>query len=68
MSKSNQNKPRYSTAEIKAYYLGVGCAQGFRRISGYKAILFGLPKELRESFKNGMDREFSIPTRRFKDK
>ena len=62
------NKPRYTAADVKAYYLGVGVGVGFRRFNGYKAVLAGLPKELHESFKNGMDRELSISTRRFKDK
>ena len=68
MNKTKRHKPRYTEADKKAYYLGVGCAAGFRRISGYKAILFGLPKDLRDSFKNGFNDEMSIPKRRFKNK
>ena len=50
MNKNKKNKPIYSAADKRAYYLGVGVGAGFRRYNGYKAVLAGLPKELRESF------------------
>ena len=58
-------KPRYSDADIKAYYMGVGFVMGMGHGYGYKAVLKGLPKELHDSFKNGVNAALSLPSSRF---
>ena len=57
----HEKKKKYSEAEKRAYYLGVGAGMGRYRKVGL--ILSNIPASLQESFKNGLDRGLTAPTK-----
>lgn len=55
MNKAKQNKPQYSAAEKRAYYIGVGAAVGMGNVKSVKRYMGKLSPLEKESFKNGYD-------------
>lgn len=48
-------KKNYSAKERKAYYMGIGAAIGFGRLSEIKKVVSSMTKAEKESFYNGFD-------------
>ena len=53
MAKPTKETKRYSAAERKAYYMGIGAALGVQRKIG--STIKNLSKEEKKSFGNGFD-------------
>ena len=53
MAKVNQQTKRYSAAERKAYYMGVGAAISLQKRIG--STMKKLSKDEKQSFSNGLD-------------
>ena len=56
-----KKRVKYSYAERKAYYMGVGAGIGQYRKQG--AAMKNMPAQVKESFKNGLDRGLTHPTK-----
>ena len=52
-------KKKYSANERKAYYMGIGAAIGFGRVSEIKKVVSSMTKAEKESFYNGFDDRFT---------
>lgn len=49
-------KKSYSTAEKRAYYMGLGAALGHGTVKGIKQTLNSFPdKKMKDSYSNGLD-------------
>lgn len=55
MNKNKQNKAQYSSAEKRAYYIGVGVAMGLGKFAYVKRQMERMSPLEKESFKNGFD-------------
>ena len=55
MQKAKQETKRYSAAERKAYYMGVGAHIGFGRLSEIKRTTSKMSEAEKRSFYNGFD-------------
>lgn len=55
MARVNQQTKRYSAAERKAYYMGVGAAIGFGKVSEIKRAANRMSETEKRSFYNGFD-------------
>ena len=49
------SKPKYTAAERKAYYMGVGAWIGFGKAAGIKKAMGKMSADERRSFGNGFD-------------
>lgn len=54
-----KGKKQYSNEEKKAYYMGLGV--GIGRGRQIKSTMEAIPAQLKESFKNGLDRGLTNP-------
>lgn len=52
-------KGKYSAAERRAYYMGIGAGIGQYRKQG--TVMKNMPAHLKESFKNGLDEGLKNP-------
>ena len=55
MKTKKENKPKFSSAEKKAYYIGIGAAIGLGKFAHIKRYMSNLSALEKQSFKNGFD-------------